>query len=168
MHASHVPHPMDFMPWILTVMTSLLTVVIWVYLITVISSRCLPYLCTQEGVSPGIPLNLMMSRLPRGICLHSLILICQSAIGLPVSQSAFSSQFRPCPHGLQKPLDTPCFLHSDSDQQKDNINCTQPLTSSTSFTHVFLCAIIHSIQGKFVHLSSMHINPQILRCLLLQ
>ena len=133
MHASCMPHLADYMPWILTVMTSCMTVFIWVNLINVISSRCLPYLCTQEGVSPRIPSNLMMSRCPHGICLHSLILISQSAISLPVSQSAFSSQFRPCPHGLQKWQDTLCFLHSDSDQQKDNINRTQPLASSACF-----------------------------------
>ena len=86
MHASHAPHPTDYTPLILTVMTSLLTVVIWVNLITVISSRCLPYLS-----------NLMMSWLPHGICLHSLILISQSVIGLLVSQVVFSSQFRQCP-----------------------------------------------------------------------
>ena len=128
----------------------------WVNLITVISSRCLPYLCTQEGVSPRIPSNLMMSQSPCGICLHSLILI---------SQSAFSSQFRPCPHRLQKPWDTPCFLHSD------NINHAQPLASSMcnikmlSTTCVSPRVIICSIQGKFVHLSSMHINLQIPCCL---
>ena len=68
-----------------------------------------------------------------GVCLHSLILISQSVTSLLVSQSAISSQFRPHPNRLQKPQDTPCFLHFDSDQQKNNINCTQPLASSVCF-----------------------------------
>ena len=84
----------------------------------------------SRGVSPRIPSNLMTSQCPCGICLYSLILISQSVISLQVSQSAFSYQFRPCPSRLHKPWDTLCFLHSDSDQQKDNINCTQPLASS--------------------------------------
>ena len=61
------------------------------------------------------------------------------------------------PRGLHKLWDTPCFLHSDSDQQKDNINHTQPLTSSNktlSTTHGSPCVIICGIQGKFAcHLS---------------
>ena len=48
----------------------------------------------------------------------------------PVSQSAFHPRLGHAPHGLHKPHDTPHSLHSDSDQQKDNINHTQPLTSS--------------------------------------
>ena len=36
-----------------------------------------------------------------------------------------------------------------------------------STTHVSLHVIIHSIQGKFVHLSSVHINLSIPHCLLL-
>ena len=92
----------------------------------------------SRGVSPRIPSNLMMSQHPCGICLHSLILISQSAACLPVSQPALSlpgqpisipSLIRPHPLGLHKPRDTPCSLHSDSDQQKDNINHTQPLAS---------------------------------------
>ena len=171
MHTSHTPYPMDYAPQILTVMTSLLTVIIRVNLITVISSRCLPYLCTQEGVSPRIPSNLMASQHPCGICLHSLILINQSVISLPVSQSAFSSQFRPCPRRLQKPQNMLCFLHSDSDQQKDSINHTQPLTSSTCNTcqpHVLLCMLSSMAFKVSVHLSSIHIDPWIPHCLLLQ
>ena len=126
-------HPTHPATWILTMMTCCLAVSKWVSLITVISSRCLPYLCTQEGVSPRIPSNPMMSQHPHGICLHSPILISQSAIGCLFSQSAISPQFRPCPHRLHKLRDPLCFLHSDSDQQKDNIKHTQPLTLSTCF-----------------------------------
>ena len=94
----------------------------------------------SRGVSPRIPSNPMMSPHPCGICLHSLTLISQSAAHLPTSQSMPSlpsqpisiwSLIRPRPHRLHKPWDTPCSLHSDSDQQKDNINRTQPPASST-------------------------------------
>ena len=94
----------------------------------------------SRGVSPRIPSNPMTSPQPRGIFLHSLILISQSAAHLLASQSALclpgqpisiQSLFRPCPHRLNKLWDMPCSLHSDSDQQKDDINHTQPLTSST-------------------------------------
>ena len=94
----------------------------------------------SRGVSPRIPSNPVMSQHPCGICLHSLILINQSVARLLTSQSMLSlpSQpisiqilIRPCPRRLHKLQDTPCSLHSDSDQHKDNINCTQPLASST-------------------------------------
>ena len=93
----------------------------------------------SRGVSPRIPSNLMMSRCSCGICLHSLILVSQSEASFLVSKSVFSlpgqpisipSLIRPCPRRLHKPQDMPCSLHSDSDQQKDNINHTQPLASS--------------------------------------
>ena len=93
----------------------------------------------SRGVSPRVPLNLMTSQCSHGICLHSLIPVSQSEASFLVSQSAYSlpgqpisilSLIRPHPHRLHKPQDTPCSLHSDCDQQKDNINCTQPLTSS--------------------------------------
>ena len=115
----------------------------WCYLVCE-SDNCYQFktfalLMHSRGVSPRIPSNLMISQCPHGICLHSLILVSQSAAHLLVSQPALSlsgqpisilSLIRPCPQGLHKPRDTPCSLHSDSDQQKDNINCTQPLTSS--------------------------------------
>ena len=64
----------------------------------------------------------MMSLGPHDICL----------LGLPlVSQSAISPQFRPHPHRLHKPHDSPCSFHSDSDQQKDNIKRIQPLHPTT-------------------------------------
>ena len=93
----------------------------------------------SRGVSPRIPSNPMMSPRPHGICLYSLILISQSAAHLLASQSALclpgqpiiiQSLIRPWPCGLHKLWDMLCSLHSDSDQQKDDINCTQPLTSS--------------------------------------
>ena len=115
---------------ILTVMTSLLTLIIWGQSDNCYQFKTFALLMYSRGVSPRLPSNLMMSRHPCGICLHSLFLLSQSAISLPVSQLVFSSPFRPHPHRLHKPWDTLCFLHSDSDQQKDNINCTQPLTSS--------------------------------------
>ena len=102
-------------------MTSLLTVVIWGQSDNCYQFKTFALLLYSRGVSPRIPSNLMMSQHPHGICLHILILI---------SQSAISSPFRPHPHGLHKPQDMPCFLHSDSDQQKDNIKGTQPLASS--------------------------------------
>ena len=51
-------------------------------LMTVISSRHPPYLCTQDGNSPGIPPNHMTSPSPCGICLHSLLLVSQSAFSI--------------------------------------------------------------------------------------
>ena len=166
---------MDYELWILTMMTWCMTVSKWVSLITVISSRCLPYLCTQEGVSPRIPSNLMTSQHPCGICLHSLILISQSAISLLVSQSVNSSQFRPCPP-------TDCINHG-THHVSFILTLTSRKTTSTALNHSLhprapnktlstTCGsprvITHSIQGKFVcHLSSVHINPQIPHCLLL-
>ena len=120
------PHPTDYIPQILTVKTSLLTVVIWGQSDNCYQFKMSALFMYSRGVS-----SIMMSRCPCGICLHSLTLISQSAISLPVSQSAFSPLIRPHPLQTAKLWDTPCFLHSDSDQQKDNINCTQPLTSST-------------------------------------
>ena len=82
-HASHAPLTTDYAPLILKRMTSLISSDIDdVNLITVISSRHLPYLCTQEGVSPRIPSNPMTSPGPHGICLHSLILISQSVLSI--------------------------------------------------------------------------------------
>ena len=116
----------------------------WCYLVCE-SDNCYQFktfalLLYSRGVSLRIPSNIMMSQHPHSICLHSLILISQSAASFPVSQSVLSHPgqpisilflIRPHPHGLHKPWDMPCSLHSDSDQQKDNINCTQPLASST-------------------------------------
>ena len=115
----------------------------WCYLVCE-SDNCYQFktfalLMYSRGVSPRIPSNLIMSQCPHGICLHSLILISQSAARLLVSQPVLSlpgqpisipSLIRPQPCGLHKPQDMPCSLHSDSDQQKDNINCIQPLASS--------------------------------------
>ena len=140
MHASHMPHPMDYTLLILTMKTSLRYCC---YLVCE-SDNCYQFktfalLMYSRGVSPRILSNLMMSQHQCGICLYSLILISQSAACLPVSQSALSlpgqpisipSLIRPHPHRLHKPWDTPCSLHSDSDQQKHNINHTQPLASS--------------------------------------
>ena len=78
----------------------------------------------SKGVSPRISLNPMTSQGPCGVCLHGLILI---------SQSVISPQFRLCPHGQHKPRDLPSPFHSDSDQQKDNINHIQPMHSTTCF-----------------------------------
>ena len=78
----------------------------------------------------------MMSLCLHDIWLLGLPLVSQSAISPPVSQSAISPQFRPCPHGLHKPHDLPCSFHSDSDQQKDNINRIQPTHSTTCFIRV--------------------------------
>ena len=128
----------------------------------------------SRGVSPRIPLNLMMSQHPHGIFLHSLILISQSVISLPVSQSAFSSQLRPCPHRLQncRTCHASFILTLTSRKTTSTAlnHSLHPLASNKtlSATHVSLCVIIHSIQGTFVHLSPMHINPWILHCLLLQ
>ena len=90
----------------------------------------------SRGVSPRIPSNSMMSLGPCDICLLGLPLVSQSAISPLVSQSVISPQFRPHPHGLHKLCDLPCFFHSDSDQQKDNINSIQPPHSTTHFIHM--------------------------------
>ena len=141
MHASCVPHPMDYALLILTKKTSQRYCC---YLVCE-SDNCYQFktfalLMYSRGASPRIPSNPVMSQHPHGICLHSLILISQSAAHLLASQSALSlpgqpisipSLIRPHPCGLHKPQDTPCSLHSDSDQQKDNINRTQPLASTT-------------------------------------
>ena len=138
MHASRMPHPMDYVSLILTMKTSQRYCC---YLLCE-SDNCYQFktfalLMYSRGVSPRIPSK--PSQHPHSICLHSLILISQSAACLPASQSTLSlpgqpisipSLIRPHPHRLHKPQDTPCSLHSDSDQQKDNINCTQPLASS--------------------------------------
>ena len=94
--------------------------------------------------------------------------------------ASFSTQYliRPHPCGVDKPRDTPCSLHSDSNHQIDNTSHTQPLTSSM-FTHDnplhqhvlmrfrhslrpcasstiqhYRCIIIH-FQGRFLHLRCM-------------
>ena len=67
------------------------------------------------------------------ICLLGLPLVSRSTISLLVSQSAISPQLRPHPHRLHKLCDSPCSFHSDSDQQKDNINCIQQPCSTTCF-----------------------------------
>ena len=78
-----IPLTADYVPLILTRKTFLtLSDVNEMNLITVISSRHLPYLCTQEGVSPRIPSNPMMSQGPHGIYLHSLIPISQSVLSI--------------------------------------------------------------------------------------
>ena len=157
----------DYAPQIPTIMTSLLTVVIWGQSDNCYQFKMFALLMYSRGVSPRIPSNLMMSRHPHGICLHSLILISQSVISLQVRQSVFSYQFRPPPCRLHKPRDMPCFLHSDSDQQKDNINHTQPLASSTCNINSTQ-PLASSAFKVSVHPSSMHIDPRIPHCLLLQ
>ena len=123
MHASCAPLTAGYALLILTETTLLVPSGINdVNLIVVISSRHLPYLCTQEGVSLGIPSNPMMSLSPCGICLHSLILISQSALSIWLGHT---------PHGVHKLWDPPCAFNSDSDHQIDNTSHTQPLTSST-------------------------------------
>ena len=159
MHASRMPHPMDYAPLILTMKTSQRNCC---YLV------CEPDNCYQfktfallmysRGVSPRIPSKPMMSQCPHGICLHCLILIIQSVAQpanqcsvFPVSQSVFSLWSGHAPHRLHKPWNMPCSLHSDSDQQKNNINRTQPLTSSTFNTdnllhqHVASARLSHSL-----------------------
>ena len=96
----------------------------------------------SRGVSPRIPLNPMMSPHLCGIYLHSLILISQSVPSLSLGHT---------PHGVHKPQDTPHSLHPDSDQQKDNFNCTQPLASSMftsdhSLHQRVLARLRHSLQ----------------------
>ena len=82
-HASCIPLPADYAPLILTRKTLLMVDDIDdMNLITVISSRHLPYLCTQEGVSPRIPSDSVMSPGPHGIYLHSLTLISQSVLSI--------------------------------------------------------------------------------------
>ena len=150
-HASCVPHPTDYAPLILTMKTSRR----YCCCLACESENCYQFktfalLMYSRGVSSRIPSNPMTSPWPRGICLHSLILISQSAAHFLASQSvlclpsqpiSIPSSIRPCPRGLHKPRDMPCSLHSNSDQQKDNINRTQPLTSSAfnldnSVTHL--------------------------------
>ena len=130
-HAYCIPLPMDYAPLILTKRTFFtFSDINEMNLITVISSRHLPYLCTQEGVSPGIPSNPMMSPGSCGLCLHSLILVSQSALSIQ-SANQHSVSDEAMPPWSAYTVDMPHSLHSDSDQQKDNINCTPPLTSST-------------------------------------
>ena len=137
-----MPHPTDNTPWILTRKTSLQYLC---YLVCGESDNCYqikPFalLMYSRGISPGIPSNPMTSRCPHGICLHSLILISQSAATsrpanqhpiFLVSQSAFCPLLGHAPCRLHKLQDTPFSLHSDSDKQKDDINRTQPLALST-------------------------------------
>ena len=81
----------------------------------------------SRGVTPRIPSNPITLPCP---CLYSLILISQLVICLPTSQSALRLLLGHAPCGVHKLWDMPRSLHSDCDQQKDNINHTQPLTSS--------------------------------------
>ena len=140
-HASRMPHLTDYMLLIPTMKTSLR----YCCYLACESDNCYQFktfalLMYSRGVSPRTPPNPMTSPWTCGICLHSLILISQSAARFLARQSVFClpgqpisvpSPIRPCPCGLHKLWDMPCSLHSDSDQQKENINRTQPLTSST-------------------------------------
>ena len=106
-HASHVPHPADYAPLILTMKTSQR----YCCYLACESDNCYQFktfalLMYSRGVSPRIPSNPMMSPWPRGICLHSLILISQSVACLPASQSvlclpgqpnSIPSSIMPCP-----------------------------------------------------------------------
>ena len=86
-HAYCAPGAVAYSPLILTEKTSwTIGVVGTMHLITVISSRHLPYLHTQDGVFPRIPSNYMTSPHPCSICLHSFLLVSQSAFSI---QSAF-------------------------------------------------------------------------------
>ena len=83
LHAFCAPRVAANVPLIFTEKTLLmLGVVSKMHLITVISSRHLPYLYTQDGVSPGISPNHMTSPSPCIICLHSLLLVSQSAFSI--------------------------------------------------------------------------------------
>ena len=181
-----MPHPMDYAPLILTMKTSQRYCC---YLVCE-SDNCYQFktfalLMYSRGVSPRIPSNPMMSQCPCGICLHSLIMISQSVAHILASQSALSLPGQPIsiqsllghtPHGLHKPQDMPCSLHSDSDQQEDNINCTQPLASSTfnldnSATH-FISMLSktaphyllhqHVATARLSHLLQLHASSAIL------
>ena len=160
MHASRTPNPVDYAPWILSEDISLGAVVILGESDKCYQFKTFALLMYSRGVSPKDslkPNDVMMSR---GICLHNLILVSQS-VSQPANQHS-AIRLGHTPHRLHKPRDTPGFLHSDSDQQKDNINRTQPLASSAcsikqhSTTH-FIC-VLSSASKVRVHLSSMHVD----------
>ena len=132
MHASRIPLPANYVPLILTKRTFFtFSDIDEMNMITVISSRHLPYLCTQEGVSPRIPSN------PQVHMVFAYIATFWSANQCSVSNQPISTQYlmRPRPHRVHKLQDMLHSLHSDSDQQKDNINCSPPLASSTFTSH---------------------------------
>ena len=108
-------------------MTCCLAVSKWVSLITVISSRCLPYLCTQEGVSPRIPSNQMMSRCPCGI------LISQSAISLLTFASAPYSEPSTCSTSLL----TACGLVTEGVFMPPISEGTLELSRTTAILFIF-------------------------------
>ena len=138
MHASCLPHPADYAPLILTMKTSLRYCC---YLVCE-SDNCYQFKTFvlrmySRGVSPRIPSNLMTSQHPHGICLHSLILISQSAARLPVSQSALSlpgqpisvpSLIGPCP-----PMD--CINH-ETCCAPFILTLTSRKTTSTTLNHL--------------------------------
>ena len=128
---------------------------LWIWKLLLIRDICPTYVL-KRGIPEDSPPKPMMSWHPCGISLHSLILISQSTTHLLTSQSAFSP-VRPCPRRLHKLWDMSCSFHSDSDQQKDNVNRTQPPALSTfiidSSLHqcVALARLSHSLQ---LHASS--------------
>ena len=155
------PTPWTMQPWILTVMTYLLTVVIWGQADNCYQFKKFALLMYSRGVSPRIPSNLMTSQHPHSICLHSLILISQSAISLPVSQSVFSSPFRPCP-----PMD--CINHGTC-CASFILTLTSRKTTSTTLNHLLhlhatstaLSYLLHPrvvihIQGKCTSFFNAH------------
>ena len=84
MHASHMPHPVDYALQILTMMTWYMTVSKWV------SLKMSAYLCTRGGIPKD-------SLKPNDVTTFSWHLFTKphsdQPISLPVSQSVISSQF---------------------------------------------------------------------------
>ena len=81
---------------------------------------------------------------------HSDQQISNQSPGQPISNQS-SVQATPYPNRLHKLCDSPCSFHSDSDQQKDNINCIQPPHSTICFIRM---------------LPTRHCQPHIVLCML--
>ena len=148
MHMHSASPPTDYTLQILTMMTSLLTLIIWGQSDNCYQFKMFALLMYSRGVSPRTPLNLMMSQHPHGICLHSLILISQSAISLQVSQSAFSYQLRPCP-----PVD--CINHRTC-RASFILTLTSRKTTSTALNHSLHPCVVICIQGKCTSFFNAH------------
>ena len=129
-------------PLILTEKTLwMLGVIGKMHLITVISLRHLPYLCTQDGYPQGFPQTTWHHTV------HAVFVYIASFSS--ANQHSVSNQpisilnlIRPCPHRVHKSQYVPCSFHSDSNHQTDNSHTPSP-ASSMSINSSTCCINVH-------------------------
>ena len=120
----------------------------------------------SRGVSQRIPSTLMMSRCPCGICLHSFILVSQSATSLPASQSALSlpSQLISIPFLIGAMPPTDC-INCGTCRAPFILTLTSRKTTSTTLNHSLhpratLTTPSYSLHQRVTHEIARNIIPQ--------